>query len=145
MGDLAAIRCAPGRKRWVHSTFEGKISPGEFVRVLDDVGDVDNRGEVSVVRTRCIRHRGTIDVATLLQHAGRGAASRFEGIARDRPQRLPVEACVMPDGTPKLLVIQDTSEEGGLRVEVVFEEFGVDVDVEPPPARRVVEAPKLPG
>ena len=134
----------PPGKRWVHSTLEGKISPGEFARVLEDVGDVDDRGEVTVAGMRCTRYRGTIDVATLLEHAGRGAASRFGGVAREHYERMPAEACVMPDGTPKLLVIEDTAAEGGLRVEVEFVEFGVDVDVEPPPARRVVEASKLP-
>jgi len=56
-----------------------------------------------------------------------------------------ISPCIAPDGTPKLLVIQQTEAEGGVRVEVELVDFGVEVDVEPPEAGRVVEASKLPG
>jgi hypothetical protein len=139
----------PPGKRWLHmrdpAMATQTMTPSEFVRFLEGADDVEELGEEPVAGTRATHFRGKVDVGELAEETGGATAKRLERILAGRELRMPIDVWVTADGLPKLMRISIDAGASSVRMELEALEYGVPVDVEPPPARTVVEESELGG
>ena len=139
----------PGGKRWMHMTDDSlatsTMTPSEFVRYLEDAPDVEDLGKEPVLGTRATHFRGNIDAADLASRAKGGSAERMAAALKGTDLKIPLDVWVTDDGLPKLMRMKLEVGQVAMRMEVEVLEYGVEVDVEPPPARTVVEESELGG
>jgi hypothetical protein len=139
----------PPGKRWLHmrdpAMAAQTMTPSEFVRFLEDADDVEDLGEEPVAGTRATHFRGKVDVGELAEETGGATAKRFERILAGRKLEMPIDVWVTADGLPKLMRINIDDGAARVRMEVEALEYGVPVNVEPPPERTVVEESEFGG
>jgi hypothetical protein len=139
----------PPGKRWLHmrdpELATQTMTPSEFVRFLEGAGEVEDLGEEPVAGTRATHFRGKVDVGELAEETGGATAKRLEQALAGRELEMPIDVWVTADGLPKLMRINIDDGAARVRMEVEALEYGVPVNVEPPPERTVVEESELGG
>jgi hypothetical protein len=139
----------PPGKRWLHmrdpEMATQTMTPSEFVRFLEGADEVEDLGEEPVAGTRATHFRGRIDVGELAEETGGATAKRFERMLAGRELEMPIDVWVTADGLPKLMRISVDAGASKVRMELEALEYGVPVNVEPPPERTVAEESELGG
>ncbi|HEX2039973.1 MAG TPA: hypothetical protein VHF47_09620 [Acidimicrobiales bacterium] len=112
--------------RWLRLLRNGRVT-GE----AREHGTADVRGEPTT------RYIGDADVAELLLAIGSGQARALVDIARHRRATGEVEAWVGGDGALRRLVVRVRGSGFGTTVTIELHDFGVPVDIVPPPPDQV--------
>jgi LppX_LprAFG lipoprotein len=136
----------PQGKRWVHTTRADlapqPMGPLELADFLRGAGQLEALGTESAVGASTTHYQGTVDVNTLAKETD-GRTADLLGAALSG--RVPLDVWLAKDGRPKLLRIEPPLESGSVRVEVEMVEYGVPVDVRPPPPEQVIDDSVLRG
>jgi hypothetical protein len=138
----------PPGKRWVHAvdrtTPATSLSPSEFASFLAEADDVDELEDDVMIRGKPTTHySGVVDVEDLADEIGGESKERIEAAIeksdREPGQKvgLPIQAWISRDGLPLRMRIY-TQGESSLDMRADILEYGVEVDVEPPPESTVI-------
>lgn len=140
----------PPGKRWVHSYDRAgpatTVTPSQFASFLAEADDVEEVGEARVHNQAATHYRGVLDVRELADEIGGDTKRQLEAALEqaDVPEGskpgLPIEAWLAADdGLPVRMRIWSGGEEESMDMTIDILEYGVPVDVEPPPADTVIE------
>jgi hypothetical protein len=140
----------PRGKRWVQSvdrtTPATTLTPSEWARYLADADHVEEVSDSERVHDQLTTHySGTVDVEDLADEVGGESQERLEAaieqVGREPGQKvgLPVEAWISRDGLPVRMRMYANGSPNSFDVRTDILEYGVPVDVEPPPQSTVIE------
>jgi hypothetical protein len=143
-------RIMPRGKPWVHSLDRtvpsSSLTPSEWVEFLAEADDVQEIDDDVVVLGKPVTHyRGVVDVAKLADEVGGESEQRFEALLdkENLPDGarvgLPIEAWIGDDGLPVRMRVSADARNGSVDMTTDVLEYGVSVDVEPPPASKTIE------
>jgi hypothetical protein len=134
----------PPGKPWVHlvdsETPSETLTPSEYAQFLaeaDDVDVVDENAEVDGKPTT--HYRGLVDVEDMAEEIGGETESRYEDMFGARNVMVPIEAWIGRDGLPARIKLDCGSGDSRVTVTADILEYGVPVEVKPPPAERTIE------
>jgi len=139
----------PPGKRWIHEvdtvTPAQSLTPSEFAAFLAKADDVEEVGETRVRDQQTTHYRGMVDVEELGDEIGGETKERLErAIEQANPEPgqkvgFPVEAWISDDGLPVRMSFKcgNATESFDMTIDVL--EYGVPVEVEPPPASKTIE------
>ena len=134
-------RVMPNGKHWVRvvdNTMPVRtLTPSQFAKVLAESDRVREVSDAARLEDESVTHySGRLEVGRIADEVGGESGRRIEASAGGRDRVVPVEAWVSNDtGLP----VRATMEAGGERFTVDMLEYGVPVDVQPPPAHEVIE------
>jgi hypothetical protein len=139
----------PRGKRWVHSvdptTAPQTLTPSEWSRFLAEADGVSVVDEDEPVRGSPTTHyKGNVDAGELADEVGGETEQRIQRALAGRELRFPVEAWIGRDGLPVRLHIVARDASTSIDVTADMLEYGVPVNVKPPPPDVVVEESALP-
>jgi hypothetical protein len=139
--DLTTLIPGVSHKPWVHSVDTAPVSglngvgnadPGELLDALISKGTVLSSRQLG---------DGT---RTVLRLPADVLGSGFGGTSQPATDEVTVDSDA--DGRIRLLTSETAAKElGTIRVTMAFDQFGIEVDVQPPPADQVSEAPPSTG
>jgi hypothetical protein len=134
----------PAGKRWVHmrdtETPSESLTPTEYSRFLanaDDVEVVDDDATVDGAPTT--HYKGEVNVQEIADEIGGESEKRFERMLGNRDLPVPVEAWVGRDGLPVRIKVDYRQGDKHVTISADVLEYGVPVDVNPPPAAVTIE------
>jgi hypothetical protein len=130
----------PPGKRWVHSrdteTPSESLTPAEYSRFLagaDDVRVVDD--DASVRGKPTTYYKGVVNVREIAEKIGGDTQERYERLFGDRSAGVPIEAWIGRDGLPVRIGVECPTF--AMTADIL--DYGVPVNVEPPPAGATIE------
>lgn len=140
----------PRGKRWVHSFDRAgpatTLTPSQFASLLGDADAVEEVGEARVLDQAATHYRGILDLEDVTEVLGADAKEQLqealerENFPDDKKPGLPLEAWIAEDdGLPLRIRLWTDAEKASMDVTTDFLEYGVPVEVEPPPASTVIE------
>jgi hypothetical protein len=140
----------PPGKQWVHSvdrtTPASTLTPSEFASFLAEADDVDEVSDSERVQGQVTTHySGVVDVEDLADEIGGESQERFEAAVEQMDPKpgqkvgLPVEAWISDDGMPLRMRVYADGSPNSFDAKIDILEYGVEVDVEPPPEATVIE------
>lgn len=139
----------PPGKRWIHEvdtvTPAQSLTPSEFAAFLAKADDVEEVGETEVRGQKTTHFRGMVDLEKLADEIGGETKERMErAIEQANPgggQKVgfPVEAWISEDGLPVRMSFKCGNEKESLDMTIDVLEYGVPIEVEPPPPGKVIE------
>lgn len=140
----------PKGKRWVHAvdntTPTTLLTPEEFVEFLTEADEVEETGEQRVLGQNTTKYQGLIDLEELADEIGGDAQERLqraleqENFPDNRRPGIGIDAYISEDGLPVRLVMWGgESDNDSLYMQTDLLEYGVPVEVEPPPAAQTIE------
>ena len=134
-------RFMPNGKRWVHMVDETMpvrtLTPSQLARMLAESDDVREVSDAAQLRGQSVTHyAGTLQVGEVAEELGGESGRRLEAVAGGAERVVPVEAWVSNESG---LPVRATTETHSERFSADMLEYGVPVDVEPPPAYEVIE------
>jgi hypothetical protein len=139
----------PRGKRWVHSYDRAgtatSLTPSQFARLLAEADYVEEVGAARVNEQPASHYRGMLEVDELADALGGDAKEQIErmleeqNVPSDRKAGVPIEAWLGEDGLPLRIRCSATTREESVDMTIDVLEYGVPVDVEPPPASTVIE------
>jgi len=141
----------PEGKRWVHAvdntTPASNLTPSEFVEFLTEADEVSEAGEKTIDGKVTTKYTGIIDLEELADEIGGDTKERLEraleqeNFPDDKRPGLNIDAYVSNgDGLPVRLVLWGgESDNDSFYMETDILEYGVPVEVEPPPAAQTIE------
>jgi hypothetical protein len=124
------------------SRIEGTLTPDGEQPIAPDV---ENLGEEPVLGTRATHFKGSVDAAELAERSEGGTAKQMAAMLKAADLEIPMDVWVTGDGLPKLMRMNMEMGTTTMRMEIEVLEYGVDVDVQPPPAATVVDESELDG
>jgi hypothetical protein len=134
----------PPGKPWVHmvdsETPSETLTPSEYAKFLaeaDDIDVVDENAEVDGKPTT--HYKGLVDVEDMAEEIGGETENRYEDMFGGRNVKVPIEAWIGRDGLPARIKLDCGTGEQRVTVTADVLEYGVPVDVKPPPAERTIE------
>jgi hypothetical protein len=156
MGDQAWFRSPqfrpimPAGKQWVHSvdrsTPASTLTPSEYTRFLAEADDVDEVSDSERVRGQVTTHySGVVDIEDLADEIGGESQERIEAAIEQMDRKpgqkvgVPVEAWISRDGLPLRMRVHAEGSPNSFDAKIDILEYGVEVDVEPPPEATVIE------
>lgn len=136
----------PGGKRWIHASNSGPsfeaMSPAEFVEFMREAKGVEEVGEEDVAGQPATRYSGTVSLKKLAEETGGGAAAQLRALGiGDKP--IPMDVWVSEKDLPVRIRADIELGGTGVFIDATMEEYGVEVDVKPPPKRDVIEEKDL--
>lgn len=137
------VKELPRGKRWMHST-EGSdsvqsMSPSDFVRFLRGADEVEKVGEEEAAGRPATHYRGVLSLKKLTKAVGESGVKDFEMLGL-KGQRVALDVWVDDDDLPaRIRMGLPDGAKDGFRMDLTMEEYGVEVDVEPPAAGTVIE------
>jgi hypothetical protein len=144
-----AARAMPKGKPWVHmvdrTVAPTSLTPSEFATFLAEADEVEAVGEARVMGRTTTHSRGIIDVEKLGDEIGGETKERLEraieqaNLPGDKKLGLPVEAWISEDGLPVRLRMWCGQGKDSFDMTTDILEYGVPVEVEPPPPSKVIE------
>jgi hypothetical protein len=134
----------PKGKRWVHmvdrSHAPETLTPAEFTRFLADADGVEVVGEDEPMGGDVTTHyQGTVNIQEIADELQGESKARLERLTRGRRADLPIDAWIGRDGLPKRISVSASGAGSSADITVDVLEYGVPVDVSPPPAAQVIE------
>jgi hypothetical protein len=118
------------------------LAGGESTTLADAADRID--GESMRANLRITTHyRGTVDVEDVAEQVGGETKARFEQVFGGRRPRIPVEAWIARDSGLPVRIRASSPPAADITVDIL--EYGVPVDVEPPPETTVIEDDDVPG
>jgi hypothetical protein len=140
----------PRGKRWVHSYDRAgpatTMTPSQFAGFLAEADEVEEIGEARVLDQAATHYRGIIDLEELADELGGETKEQLEAaleqqdIPDGKKPGLPIEAWIAEDeGLPRRMRLWSDADEASMDITIDILEYGVPVDVEPPPASTVIE------
>jgi hypothetical protein len=139
----------PRGKRWVHAadntTPATTLSPSEFARFLSEADDVEELGQDRVLDQPATHYQGVLDVKAMADEIGGESKERIAAMLEEADvpagakAGLPVEAWISQDGLPVRMRLSAGGREESLDMTADILEYGVPVEVEPPPETSVIE------
>lgn len=115
-----------------------QANPASQMELLVESGDFERVGTETVDGVEATHYRGTMDVADMNEMSGGGedalAAMRAQGVST-----VDWEIWVDGDGLPVRIVQSMTSSAGEIATDIRYSDWGVEVDVTPPPASEVMD------
>jgi hypothetical protein len=121
----------------------------QYLRGASD--DFEEVGEEEVRGVETTHYRGTIDLHKAVEQLPEDARESFErAIDLIGTNDLPLDVWIDDDGMARRMKYEQPlpsagGEEGAMELTMEFFDFGVDVDVEPPPADEVIDIQELIG
>ena len=120
--------------------------PSQSLMLLSAVKSARAQGRATLRGEPTTRYEGVIDPSAIV--GGQGDQS-FEALRRSGVEEIPFKAWIDGDGRVRKLEmsLQANPEGGDISVRTMFElwDFGLEVDIRPPPESKVQEAGKLGG
>jgi hypothetical protein len=139
----------PAGKRWVHSFDRAgpttTLTPSQFTAFLADADEVEEVGEARVLDQPTTHYQGVLDLEDLADEIGGDtqealeAAIEKENAPEGAKVVLPIEAWISEDGLPVRLRISAHGTKSSIDLTADILEYGVPVEVEPPPPSTVIE------
>jgi hypothetical protein len=140
----------PPGKRWVHSYDRAgpatTLTPSQFASFLADADDVEEIGAARVLDQAATHYRGVLDLEELADEIGGEtgkqleAALEREDIPEGSKPGMPIEAWLAEDdGLPVRMRIWSGDAKASMDMTIDILEYGVSVEVEPPPENTVIE------
>jgi hypothetical protein len=132
----------PEGKKWVRfkdATIGGEtMSLTEFADFLTSAQDIEDRGEVEIGGRKTTHFQGAVSVRELANKTGGETAKRLKAALQGSDALVPVEAWVGEDGriARMAMTVEDPKEAMSITYDVL--EYGVPVDVQPPPASETI-------
>jgi hypothetical protein len=121
----------------------------QYLRGASD--DFEEVGEEEVRGVETTHYRGTIDLHKAVEQLPEDARESFErAIDLIGTDELPLDVWIDDDGMARRMKYEQPlpsggGEEGAMELTMEFFDFGVDVDVEPPPSDEVIDIRELIG
>jgi hypothetical protein len=121
----------------------------QYLRGASD--DFEEVGEEEVRGVETTHYRGTIDLHKAVEQLPEDARGSFErAIDLIGTDELPLDVWIDDDGMARRMKYDQPlpsagGEEGAMELTMEFFDFGVDVDVEPPPSDEVIDIKELIG
>jgi hypothetical protein len=121
----------------------------QYLRGASD--DFEEVGEEEVRGVETTHYRGTIDLHKAVEQLPENARESFErAIDLIGTDELPLDVWIDGDGMARRMKYEQPlpsagGEEGAMELTMEFFDFGVDVDVEPPPSDEVIDIKELIG
>jgi hypothetical protein len=121
----------------------------QYLRGASD--DFEEVGEEEVRGVETTHYRGTIDLHKAVEQLPEDARGSFErAIDLIGTDELPLDVWIDDDGMARRMKYEQPlpsagGEEGAMELTMEFFDFGVDVDVEPPPSDEVIDIQELIG
>jgi hypothetical protein len=125
----------PQGKRWVRGADEESppsLTMAELATVVAEADDIERVGETTIAGRKAEHYRGTVSYGELGDHTEPAVAERLERRFGDAV--VAVEAWLGDDG--RLVRMTTRYGRASMRMDVL--EYGVPVDVEPPPASQTI-------
>ncbi len=124
------------------SAMTGTYDAGSLLDTLQGMGsDVEELGEEDVNGQDAHGYRITVDVARAMDEVPEADRARMEDalsqLQASAPPEIPMDVWVTDDGLPVRMVMTMEGMGGtpaDLRMQIDYVDFGIDVDIEPPPA-----------
>jgi hypothetical protein len=139
----------PQGKRWIHEvdnvTPAQSLTPSEFAAFLAEADEVEKVGETEVRGQQTTHYRGMLDIEKLGDEIGGETKERLErAIEQADPEPgqkigFPVEAWISEDGMPVRMSFKCGNAQESFDMTIDVLEYGVPVEVEPPPASKTIE------
>jgi hypothetical protein len=138
----------PKGKTWVHAD---QSTPGmlnalvavDYVDFHTHAIDVREQGTAVLRGQKVTIYSGAFDTAKWARETEGETAQQFAALAETNP-RLPVKVWLDEEGRPARIATDIRSGDGGrTKAMVDILEWGVPVDVQPPPAAQIAEASEL--
>jgi hypothetical protein len=139
----------PPGKRWIHEvdrmTPAQSLTPSEFAAFIANADDVQKIAETEVRGRQTTHYRGMLDLEKLGDEIGGETKERLErAIEQADPEPgqkigFPVEAWISEDGMPVRMSFKCGSGSESLDMTIDVLEYGVPVEVEPPPSEKTIE------
>ena len=118
------------------------LTPSQFARFLSEADDVSEVGEERIRGRMATHYQGTVDLEELFDEVGEESEERVERLL-DGSSNAPdmgVDAYIAEDGLPvRLRMWVGESDYDWFDQTIDILEYGVPVDVQPPPDSRVIE------
>lgn len=118
-------------------------SDSYFDALLGVTGEVEDLGREEVNGVETTRYRFTVDLAEALERVDAEDRDEMEAAFAQAGDvtEMPVEAWLSDDGVPIRQVMTFAADQAGtamtMRMQIDLSDFGVEVDVQPPPAEDV--------
>jgi hypothetical protein len=140
----------PRGKRWVHSFDRAgpatTLTPSQLASFLAEADYVEEVGESRVLDQAATHYQGMVDLNDLADEIGGDtkeqlqAALEKENVPDDRKPGMPIEAWISKeDGLPLRIRCSGGDGESSMDMTIDILEYGVEVDVRPPPPSAVIE------
>jgi hypothetical protein len=139
----------PKGKQWVHEvdsvTPAQTLTPSEWATFLAEADSVEKVGEARVRDQQTTHYRGMVDLEQLGDEIGGETKERLQrAIEQANPEPgqkvgLPVEAWISEEGLPVRMSFKCGNEKESFDMTMDVLEYGVPVEVEPPPPGKVIE------
>ncbi len=139
----------PGGKKWLKTPDAptSTMSPSEFVKFLQESGDVQEVGQEEIRGEDTTHFRGPVDIKELAEESGPEIMQELRKSPEVDKLNFMVDVWVNPDGLPARLSLDITADgvKGAMNMTSELLEYDVPVDVEAPPSGEVAEPGDLGG
>jgi hypothetical protein len=133
----------PEGKRWVHmvenSPMPETLSMSEFEGFLRGADEIDEKGETTIRGQKVTHYEGKVDLRELAEQSDGKMADQLVEMLEGQEVMIPLEAWIGDDGRPVRIHIICEGRDGSADMTVDVLEWGVPVDVEPPPESQTIE------
>jgi hypothetical protein len=123
--------------KWVHSvdrsTAPSTMSMAEFAEFLANADEVESKGETQLGGRTVEHFQGEVNAREVAEETGGETAKRFEKILGGRDFFMPMEAWIDEEGLPVRMAVNVEAGGESLSMTADILEYGVPVDVQPPP------------
>jgi hypothetical protein len=123
---------------WVHavdrSSAPETMTMSEFADFLANADRVESKGDTQINGRKVEHFGGEVNVTELAKETGGETAKRFQKALGDDDLFLPIEVWIDEQGRPARMTMSiDDGGKQSMSVTADILEYGVDVDVQPPP------------
>jgi hypothetical protein len=134
----------PKGKPWVHmvdtTSAPETLTPREYARFLANADEVDEVDDDAPINGKPTTHyKGVVDVREMADEIGGDTEDRFEEMLAGNTLKIPVEAWIGRDGLPQRIKVTFEQMGKSMSMSADILEYGVPVDVKPPPKQRTIE------
>lgn len=141
----------PKGKEWIETADvpASSLDPAEFVQHLRESQGVKNVGSEEIRGDRTTHFAGPVNIDKLFEASyGEDMAEQLEQMPQIEQFKMTIDVWVLEDGLPARVTMKLTAPEhveGSMTMSSDFLEYDVPVDVEAPPASKVIDESKVPG
>jgi hypothetical protein len=155
LGALAGSGLPAGTKPWIkldpsslgvsQSQLDQQQNPADFLDSLAGIADIREAGHERIRGVDTTEYDGTVDLAQALDRAGPDVRSRLQKALSAMEASVPVKVWVDGDGLPRRMEMAIDVQKMSMTMTMEFYDYGVKIDVAPPPADEVGDMSSLVG
>lgn len=141
----------PKGKEWMRTQDvpASSLDPAEFVQHLRESQGAENLGTKEIRGEHTTHFGGPVDINRLFEASyGEDMAEQLRQLPNIEQFKMAIDVWVLEDGLPARVTMKLTapeSVEGSMTMSSDFLQYDVPVDVEAPPASKVIDESKVPG